>query len=158
MSEEWRTPTVVALCLAMLNTRNFELLPILADALEDAGFHEDAVLNECRMPATPTLRRVGAERIVNLIYSEETALAVVWMDKALREMNSEFGDSYDYETAIRWGHELSSRGEMYFNDTTPTDSFRDRDWRAAFFHNWSIITGIAVRQEYVDSMSFRCAC
>jgi hypothetical protein len=45
---DWRTSTAVALARQMYKSRDFSLMPILADALQDAGCDSDAVLNHCR--------------------------------------------------------------------------------------------------------------
>jgi hypothetical protein len=44
----WRTSTVVALATTIYQDRSFELLPILADALSDAGCDDDQILGHCR--------------------------------------------------------------------------------------------------------------
>ena len=46
----WRTDTVVALARQMYESREFEAMPILADALQDAGCDSDDILNHCRGP------------------------------------------------------------------------------------------------------------
>ena len=61
----WRTSTAVALAKQMYESRDFGAMPILADALEDAGCDNDDVLTHCRDPAgvaRPRLlgRRSGA--------------------------------------------------------------------------------------------------
>jgi hypothetical protein len=43
-----RTPTVVALATAIYDERAFERTPILADALEEAGLADSAVLEHLR--------------------------------------------------------------------------------------------------------------
>ena len=45
---EWRTDTAVALARQMYESRDFSAMPILADALQDAGCDNDDVLNHCR--------------------------------------------------------------------------------------------------------------
>ena len=45
---EWRTDTVVTLARTMYETRDFSAMPILADALQDAGCENDDVLSHCR--------------------------------------------------------------------------------------------------------------
>jgi hypothetical protein len=44
----WRTSTVVALAQQMYESRDFAAMPILADALQDAGCVDEAVLDHCR--------------------------------------------------------------------------------------------------------------
>src|SRR5207253_1637200 len=44
----WRTSTAVALAQQMYDSRDFGAMPILADALQDAGCTNDDVLNHCR--------------------------------------------------------------------------------------------------------------
>ncbi|AWM42428.1 hypothetical protein C1280_28495 [Gemmata obscuriglobus] len=47
---EWRTSTAVALAQGMYESRDFSAMPILADALQDAGCDNDAMLDHCRDP------------------------------------------------------------------------------------------------------------
>ncbi len=47
-SPDWRTSTAVALAAQMYESREFSAMPILADALQDAGCDSDDVLNHCR--------------------------------------------------------------------------------------------------------------
>ncbi|HVL15106.1 MAG TPA: hypothetical protein VM529_21220, partial [Gemmata sp.] len=44
----WRTSTVVALAEGIYDDRAFDRLPILADALQDAGCDSADILNHCR--------------------------------------------------------------------------------------------------------------
>jgi hypothetical protein len=44
----WRTDTVVALARGMYESRDFGAMPILADALQDAGCDSDDILDHCR--------------------------------------------------------------------------------------------------------------
>jgi hypothetical protein len=44
----WLTSTVVSLARQMYESRDFSPIPILADALQDAGCDNDAILNHCR--------------------------------------------------------------------------------------------------------------
>jgi len=45
---EWRTSTAVALAQGMYDSRDFSAMPILADALQDAGCAHADVLTHCR--------------------------------------------------------------------------------------------------------------
>jgi hypothetical protein len=47
---EWRTDTAVSLARRMYESRDFGTMPILADALQDAGCEDEAVLAHCRDP------------------------------------------------------------------------------------------------------------
>lgn len=44
----WRTSTAVAIAQQMYESRDFSAMPILADALQDAGCDNDDMLNHCR--------------------------------------------------------------------------------------------------------------
>jgi hypothetical protein len=44
----WRTEAVVGLTRGMYESRNFAPLPVVADALEDAGCAEGGILGHCR--------------------------------------------------------------------------------------------------------------
>jgi hypothetical protein len=44
----WRTDTAIALAKQMYESRDFGAMPILADALQDAGCDSEDILNHCR--------------------------------------------------------------------------------------------------------------
>ena len=44
----WRTSTVVSIAQGLYDTRDFSAMPILADALEDAGCDHADILDHCR--------------------------------------------------------------------------------------------------------------
>jgi hypothetical protein len=46
----WRTDTAVAIARQMYELREFGAMPILADALQDAGCEDEQVLSHCRAP------------------------------------------------------------------------------------------------------------
>jgi hypothetical protein len=46
----WRTDTAVTLARQMYDSRDFGAMPILADALQDAGCEDEAILLHCREP------------------------------------------------------------------------------------------------------------
>src|SRR5262249_38598829 len=47
-SPEWRTDTALSLARQMYESRDFGVMPILADALQDAGCDNELVLSHCR--------------------------------------------------------------------------------------------------------------
>jgi hypothetical protein len=50
MNPEWLTTDVRALATGIYTDRAFDRMPILADALQDAGCTSDDILNHCRAP------------------------------------------------------------------------------------------------------------
>jgi hypothetical protein len=48
MQSGWRTENVIGLAEAAYDLRDFSRLPILADALQEAGCEQDAILSHCR--------------------------------------------------------------------------------------------------------------
>jgi hypothetical protein len=50
LDPRWQTSTVVDLAAAIYQERAFDRMPILADALMDAGCDNDDILNHCRGP------------------------------------------------------------------------------------------------------------
>jgi hypothetical protein len=55
LDPSWRTSTVVALAQQMYESRDFSAMPILADALQDAGCDNDDILSHCHS-AEPHVR------------------------------------------------------------------------------------------------------
>jgi anti-anti-sigma factor len=49
-SPQWRTATAIAIACQMSETRDFHAMPILADALQDAGCDSAQILDHCRGP------------------------------------------------------------------------------------------------------------
>ncbi|MBA4191684.1 MAG: hypothetical protein C0467_27205 [Planctomycetaceae bacterium] len=45
---EWRTSTAVAMAQGFVESRDFSAMPILADALQDAGCEDPEILEHCR--------------------------------------------------------------------------------------------------------------
>jgi hypothetical protein len=66
-SPEWRTDTVIALAQQMYESRDFSALPILADALQDAGCDSPEILDHCRNPGPHT----HGSWIVDLVLGKE---------------------------------------------------------------------------------------
>jgi hypothetical protein len=66
-SPAWRTDTAVALARQMYDSRDFGAMPILADALQDAGCDSEEVLGHCRGPG-PHVRGCW---VVDLVLSKQ---------------------------------------------------------------------------------------
>jgi hypothetical protein len=52
----WLTSDVLALARQMYEAREFSAMPILADALQDAGCDNDDILSHCRDTTAPHVR------------------------------------------------------------------------------------------------------
>ncbi|MDY3552751.1 hypothetical protein R5W24_001840 [Gemmata sp. JC717] len=63
----WRTGTVTALAAQMYASRDFSAMPILADALQDAGCDSNDILNHCR----DTIPHVRGCWVVDRILGQE---------------------------------------------------------------------------------------
>lgn len=50
LKSDWLTSTVLVLAESIYTVRDFSAMPILADALQDAGCDNEDVLNHCRNP------------------------------------------------------------------------------------------------------------
>src|SRR5262249_45593902 len=50
LDPEWLTSTFFAIARGMYEPRNFTPMPILADALQDAGCDSEDILDHCRQP------------------------------------------------------------------------------------------------------------
>ncbi|WP_082843222.1 hypothetical protein [Gemmata sp. SH-PL17] len=66
-SASWRTDTVVSLAQQMYESRDFGAMPILADALQDAGCNNDDILTHCRTPG----EHVRGCWVVDLVLGKE---------------------------------------------------------------------------------------
>jgi hypothetical protein len=66
-SPQWRTDTAIALARQMYDSREFSAMPILADALQDAGCDNEVILSHCRGPG-PHVRGCW---VVDLVLGKE---------------------------------------------------------------------------------------
>ena len=174
MKPECRTTTVAALCRRMLDTRDFTPAPILADALEDAGCGDTELLEELRKPAPPipdseehTVHRIETERLVNLIYSDDTAAAVAWIENFVMDIDYEDDPRHSYAWVVyQLGRALDGKpqpylgtGEVCWNTDEGADRTRGDDaTRAQLWRAWSVVTGRTVPADVDDRVHFRCAC
>jgi hypothetical protein len=63
----WNDSTVVKLAQGIYDERDFDRLPVLADALEEAGCDNTDILNHCRQPG----EHVRGCWVVDLILGKE---------------------------------------------------------------------------------------
>jgi hypothetical protein len=68
LSPDWRTESAVAVARQIYEVRDFAAMPILADALQDAGCENDLILAHCRDPNQVHVRGCWA---VDLLLANE---------------------------------------------------------------------------------------
>jgi hypothetical protein len=66
-SPEWRTDGAVALACRIHDSQDFSAMPILADALQDAGCDRTDILGHCRA----SHKHVWGCRVVDLVLGKE---------------------------------------------------------------------------------------
>ncbi len=70
----WQTSSAVALAQRMYESRDFSLMPILADAMQDAGCEHPDILGHCRDDGN----HVRGCWVVDLVLAKEEAQCGVW--------------------------------------------------------------------------------
>jgi hypothetical protein len=65
---QWRTDTAFVLAQQMYDSRDFGAMPILADALQDAGCDSDDILSHCRDASATHVRGCW---VVDLVLGKE---------------------------------------------------------------------------------------
>jgi hypothetical protein len=162
---EWRTPTVVSLCKAMRAEKNYEAMPILADALEEAGFPDAKKLKKFRS----RMDALNAQRDVCLIVGGELADAVHWMDGYVakvcpydvvgtgdEEMDRRYGLGGTIEDAYRaFVRRVVDEREIFYHgrDCHSSGDVKDAE---DLYRNLSLITGEYITEESIQS--FSCSC
>jgi hypothetical protein len=154
----WRTTTVVELCQSMRETRDYSVTPILADALQDADYTDEEVLRQLR----GTLARWQAERLVALIYSDQTADAVKWMDQFAEQLSSSYSYSEDGRSTMTYEDLMAAaRGYVEKRDSVTQDG--GMHWQDTlsgreeeFWQHYERVKGTQVDDH--QGHFFRCSC
>lgn len=154
MLAEWRTGDVVAIARGMLQSKDFSALPILADALQDAGCTDEELLAGCRQP--PELP-VLAARTVNLIYSRETEEAVKCLDQFCADF-VDYGDQsfMRYERLLEGLQDYLDTGKSIFSSHDHPDMTYDAERRRGMWESFEIVTGSIPSDK--EDFPFRCSC
>lgn len=164
MRNEWRTATVVQLCLAMRQERDYSACPILADALQDAGCPDDSdFLKELRGGRS----ELESERLVAIAMSEEGEAAVRGIEAIAEALGPNYGYS-DYSDAPEVEEPMGYRELMeYANDWIASEEYKTQmgseSWRDTFpvhaekfWKCFQIVTGQTNPHE--DDSFFSCSC
>lgn len=136
MKPEWRTNTVALLCQSMREAQDYSATPIQADALQDAGCDDPVLMDALR----GELSFWSAERLVALVYSDETAAAVNWVEKFAADLG-EGGypgglPTMTYEMLMKGAHAFNAGHSDPFEDGSMnwsnTSDGHEREFWAAF--------------------------
>jgi hypothetical protein len=136
MKPEWRTSTVSLLCQSMREAQDYSATPILADALQEAGC-DDAALLEALRGGRPFW---SAERLVAQVYSDETAAAVTWVEGFVADLGEGGYPGHlpmmTYEMLMEGARAFNAGDEYPFGDGSMdwsnVSDERDHEFWAAF--------------------------
>ena len=160
MKPEWRTNTVVLLCQSMREAQEYSVTPILADALQDAGCDDVDLLASLRSP----LPFWSAERLVALVYSDEAAAAVRWIDQFAAELG-EGGypgnlPAMTYDRLMTGAYAFNSGDEFPFEDGSMNWSNNSDEREREFWSAFQKVTGARLNFEieHRGTVFFACHC
>lgn len=161
---EWRTSTVLGLCRAMRESQEFDALPILADALQDADCDDEGLL--ARLRGGP-YGYAEIAKLVALVLTEDAFASVAWLEDMAAALGGP--EWYDRNDDVRRDKGLTfasllEAGRDYCQD----DSFylhmgTNEDYKSVFYgkekefwRHWQLVTGIAAKDP--DASFFSCSC
>lgn len=140
--DQWRTSTVIGICRRIRETGDYSALPILADALQDAGCDDAEVLGQLRSELSPT----AAQRLVCLILGGEPAAAVRWLEdiatKFLRDYPNE--DPCSYEELVAAADQCVTTGDSYHLPSGDYSIAYDERLAKQFWDHYETVTGTTV--------------
>lgn len=177
MSEPtWRTTTVTDLITSMRHTADFSALPILADALEDAGYDNAAVLAELRggphdfaTGCIATAKLLGGQLALSLQWIAHLALTLRYAEQDEHDRYDENPDNYSSGSPLRGtgqqmsAHFLIAAARRMEVENDITWQYGGQSWMGAmnahryteFWRHYAAVTGT----EFRDRGSFiSCSC
>ncbi len=155
MKPEWRTDTVIQLCLAMRQTQEYSALPILADALQDAGCDDEFMLERLRGTAKSD---PWGEVQVALVLDDGAAESLKWLkDFADSKREDSYGNTVNFEEMMsvakmrtegkyEWINEQGSQSWEMYGDGEAKE----------FWKHYQIATGTVVDDD--EANIFSCSC
>lgn len=154
---EWQTAIVQALCQRMHETLDFSPMPILADALQDAGCTDEKLLLEFRKNAS----RLQAIKQTAMRCPGEHYRARCFAASWLLGFAEEYGlydadELFDAAIATGPGRLLVFSGNH--GDEAQGIMQHDKDTREEFWRYVGVLTGEAVPKETYETIIYACAC
>lgn len=158
----WNDSTVPRLAQAIYDDRRFDLMPMLADALEESGYPDESLPPKFR---DSELTRITAIRLLAPIIGVELKKAVGWMEAFAKRLGPGkiWGGAHTrmtYEDLVGFAEAfLKDRGNDYVVQKD-SDHWRSTMWEEGvtmeFWENYEIVTGTKV-EDSRDSF-FDCTC
>ncbi len=150
----WRTEAVVGLARGVRETKSASRLPVLADALDDAGCSDAAILTACRAATTTDNEAVvlackvlGGEYTDAVIELESIADRLDLTVNGLMEAAERWEQTHDGE----WGGEYTTQmGSEHWRDNF------DSRVAARFWTAWRTVTGQTPKDG--TAQFFSCSC
>ena len=153
----WRTSTVVALCESMRQLQDYSALPILADALEESGYDNRAMLDSLRDPICSPL---WAEHFVARIYSDETEAAVKWIGEYVERLGV---GGYPgglphmtYQMLMEAAGKFASTGDSGFGEGSMNWSNESCDSDHKFWRMWALVTARTPPKDAYEFLACSC--
>lgn len=148
---------VTDLCQTIRQTGDYSLLSVLADEIDKGGPTDEEAELALRLRDQPTV--IEAQRLVALLYSDETAEAVRWIENFAAGLSpdgyEEEGPQPDYEFCLR----AAQRWLDYEDYTTQRGG---EDWRdvgtSTLKRFWEHVSCITGKEVPGDLRFFSCSC
>lgn len=138
----WRTSTVIDMCRSLLESEEWHRLPILGDALMDAGCDSQELITACQS----TKESAFAMRIAAIVLGGEHADAIKWLEQFADKYNFSWIEMIHAATVegsyvVAMGHDLHGPSEL-------DDGEEDQFWQCI-----QTLTGKGRQEENIWSCS-----
>jgi hypothetical protein len=154
----WHSKVVLDMIADMRERQDFSNLPILADALEDAGYEDADVLAKCR-EGQPTIL---AYRIICRVLQGDYLEALTFIDGVVAEMHTGSGWYDDSETDMSYD-KLMNAADNYLATGEYVTQHGGQSWQNSlydnlkqFWDNYEVVTGRQVEDKSYGF--FGCSC
>jgi hypothetical protein len=140
--DQWRTSTVIGICRRLRETADYSALPILADALQDAGCDDEVELARLRSEITVT----AGQRLVCLVHGGEPAAAVRWIEDMATKFLTEYRHPhpYTYDEIVDAAEKYLTTGDTDYLPSIHYSMAFDEELSKRFWDNYETITGTTV--------------
>lgn len=163
--QTWNDGTVPNLAQTIFDGRRYDLLPILADALEEAGYPDAALPARFRTPLAP----VTAVRLLAPIVGGDLAESVKWLENLAAELGP--ADTYEYGEVEMTYEDLMGFAKKWVDSTanledrwggTYTTERGSEHWRSVMYRQndkfWDHYENVTGETTNHPEAFFSCGC